>query len=73
MQQEPEQQQIELELPEGEVDIHEADVDNSIKAEDAEIVEEKYPESKVDRATSSQADIDYFDGMKKIRKKRVSK
>ena len=36
-----------------------------------EIVEEKYPESKVDRATSSQADVDYFDGMKKMRKKRV--
>ena len=36
-----------------------------------EIVEEKYPECKVDRATSSQADIDYFDEMKKMRKKRV--
>jgi hypothetical protein len=51
MQQEPEQQQIELELPEGEVDIHEADVDNSIKAEDAEIVEEKSDE--LDRVSES--------------------
>jgi hypothetical protein len=51
MQQEPEQQQIELELPEGEVDIHEADVDNSIKAEDAEIIEEKSDE--LDRVSES--------------------
>jgi hypothetical protein len=37
MQQEAEK--IELELPEGEVDIHAADVDDSIKEEKVEIVE----------------------------------
>jgi len=36
-----------------------------------DLVKEKYPDSEVDRATSSQTDIDYFDGMKKMRKKRV--
>ena len=35
-----------------------------------DFVEEKYPDSEVDRATSSQADIDYFDGMKNIRKRK---
>ena len=35
-----------------------------------DFVKEKYPDSEVDRATSSQADIDYFDGMKKIRKRK---
>ena len=34
------------------------------------LVKEKYPDAEVDRATSSQADIDYFDGMKKIRKRK---
>ena len=36
-----EAEKIELELPEGEVDIHEADVDDSIKEETAPVVEEK--------------------------------
>tara|TARA_R100001509_G_scaffold161837_2_gene131996 strand:+ start:295 stop:1170 length:876 start_codon:yes stop_codon:yes gene_type:complete len=36
-----EAEKIELELPEGEVDIHEADVDDSIKEETAPVVEDK--------------------------------
>ena len=60
MQQEPEKEQIELELPEGEVDIHAADVDDSVKTvvEEAEIIEEpveavKEEEDELDKVSDS--------------------